>query len=104
MEGDDPKLGRKFDQEKPRWDLVPWEPMEDVILVLTEGAKKYAPFNWQYVKGARWRYLGAAFRHIVARAKGEISDAETGLPHLAHAICCLLFLAWFDKHPEAKNE
>ena len=103
MDGDDPKLGRKFDQEKPRYDLIPWECMDDVALVLTKGAEKYAPDNWKYVKGARWRYVGAAFRHLVARARGEMNDKETGLPHVSHAICCLLFLGWFDKHQEVED-
>ncbi len=96
----DPTQGRKFDGDKLRYDLVPWEPMNDVAAVLTHGAKKYAPENWKYVRGARWRYLAAAFRHLVARATGEKADPETGLPHTAHAICCLLFLGWFDKHEE----
>lgn len=103
MESDDPKLGRKYDGEKPRYDLVPWEPFDDVVKVLTYGAQKYAPNNWQYVKGARWRYLAAAFRHLVARARGERLDTETGLPHTAHAMCCLLFLGWFDIHEEVED-
>lgn len=103
MNEDDPKLGRKFDHEKPRYDLVPWECMDDVARVLTFGATKYAPDNWKYVKGARWRYIGAAFRHLAAMAMGETNDPETGLPHAAHAVCCLLFRGWFDKHPEVQD-
>ncbi|WP_228144548.1 dATP/dGTP diphosphohydrolase domain-containing protein [Moraxella lacunata] len=26
----------------------------------------------------------------------EMVDGESGLPHLAHAVCCLIFLMWFD--------
>ena len=92
--------GVKYDGEKPRYDIVPWDVFEDTVKVLTFGAKKYEINNWQRVKGARWRYLGAAFRHLKARACGEILDPESGLPHTAHCICCLLFLAWFDKHKE----
>jgi hypothetical protein len=95
--------GRKYDQEKPRYDLVPWECMDDVAKVLAFGSIKYEPDNWMKVKGARWRYLAAAFRHLVARARGEINDPETGLTHIAHCICCLLFLGWFDKHAEVKD-
>lgn len=89
--------GFKADDEKPRFDLVPWGPFTDVVDVLTLGAKKYADDNWQRVPGAERRYLAAAFRHVVARAQGERLDPETGKPHLAHAVCCLLFLAWFDR-------
>lgn len=92
--------GVKYDAEKPRWDLLPFDEMEAVVDVLTFGAQKYAPDNWKHVKGARWRYLAASFRHLVARARGEILDKESGKPHTAHAVCCLLFLAWFDSHPE----
>lgn len=94
--------GVKYDTEKPRWDLLPMDEAEDVVRVLTYGAKKYSPDNWQRVPGARCRYIAAAFRHLVARARGEIMDSESGFPHTAHAICCLLFLAWFDKRPEVQ--
>jgi len=94
--------GRKDDAEKPRWDLLPFDETEDVVRVLTYGAHKYSPDNWQRVPGARWRYIAAAFRHLVARARGGILDPESGYPHTAHAICCLLFLAWFDNHPEVQ--
>ena len=33
---------------------------------------------------------------IVAYANGEKIDSETGISHLAHAMCCLLFLLAFD--------
>lgn len=95
--------GVKYDNEKPRWDLVPFECADDAVKVLTYGCKKYEADNWKRVKGARWRYLAAAFRHLVARAKGEILDPESGLPHTAHAVCCLWFIAWFDKHPEVED-
>jgi len=67
-----------------------------VAEVLTMGAKKYAPDNWRKVPDAKDRYLSAALRHLSARAQGEWLDPETGLPHTAHAICCLMFLGHFD--------
>jgi hypothetical protein len=88
--------GTKYDEEKVRWDLLPWEGIEDVAKVMTYGAKKYAPDNWQKVKPLRARYFAAALRHIMAWNKEEILDHESGLPHLAHAICCLLFCMWGD--------
>lgn len=87
--------GIKYDTQKPRWSLVPWGPMAEVVAVLEYGAKKYKPNNWMYVR-PKMRYWDAAFRHTMARLRGEKLDPETGLHHTAHAICCLLFLMWHD--------
>lgn len=93
--------GVKHDAGKPRWDLLPWEAVEAVVLVLTYGATKYGPDNWRRVPGARWRYLGAALRHVAAWARGQRLDAESGLPHLAHAAASILFLISLDAAPPA---
>jgi hypothetical protein len=90
-------LGRKDDSEKDRWDLLPWEQVGLVVKVLTRGAKRYGEDNWQQVKSARRRYMAACVRHLIAWWRGEVLDPDDGLPHLAHAICCLLFLMWFDR-------
>jgi hypothetical protein len=90
------KTGVKFDQEKPQWTLVPFKAFDHVVEVLTIGARKYAPDNWKKVPNARQRYIDAAFRHMSAYAGGEKLDDETGKNHLAHAVCCLLFLLAFD--------
>ncbi len=92
-----PTEGVKHDAEKPRWDLLPFTELEDVVEVLTVGAKKYSPNNWKKVPDAKNRYIAAALRHISARCQDEIYDREDGLSHTAHAICCLLFLSWFDR-------
>jgi len=40
-------------------------------------------------------------RHIAAYNEHENKDPESGLSHLAHAACCLLFLLEYeDTHPE----
>ena len=87
-------VGTKHDQEKPRWSLLPWEQLEEVVKVLTFGAQKYEAYNWQKVKQGKDRYMNAALRHIAALGKGEHVDPETGLSHYAHAICSLLFSFW----------
>ena len=89
--------GRKFDQEKLRWDLVPWDSVEQIVDVLTYGAKKYAPDNWKSVPEGRTRYFAALCRHLFAWWRGEKIDPESGKPHLAHAGCCVLFLLFIDK-------
>lgn len=88
--------GRKHDSNKPRYSLLPENTVHNVIQVLEYGAVKYEPDNWKYVPSARTRYYDAAMRHIDDWWNGSEVDEESSLPHLAHAICCLLFLLWFD--------
>lgn len=85
-------VGIKFDAEKMDWSLLPIESVEEVVKVLMFGAQKYAPDNWKNVPDHKRRYYNAAMRHITAWKKGEKVDKETGISHLAHATCCLLFL------------
>lgn len=96
--------GIKYDGEKLRYDLVPAEQHADVAKVLTFGLKKYSVDNWKYVPNGKLRYIAAAFRHLWARAWGEVLDKESGLPHVAHAICCLYFVGWFDAQPRIHNK
>lgn len=88
--------GVKHDNGKVQWALLPWRELKQVAQVMTKGAEKYSADNWMHVPAAERRYFEAAMRHIVARQTGEIKDPETKLPHLAHAVCCLLFWMWFD--------
>ena len=84
----------KFDQDKLRMELLPVRPIEDIASVLTLGAKKYDDRNWE--QGFDYtRTYGALQRHLHAWYKGEDIDPETGLSHLAHAGCCLMFLLEF---------
>lgn len=86
------QIGRKFDGGKLDYTLVPFEGLDEIVKVLMFGAKKYDRDNWRHVDNAAQRYAAAAFRHMTAYNKGEHVDQETGLSHLAHAGCCLLFL------------
>lgn len=89
-------LGRKFDSGKMRMGLLPPLAIESVARVLTFGAQKYAKDNWKKVDNAHDRYTDAALRHVFAYMKGESTDAETGESHLAHALCCLMFMLDLD--------
>jgi len=88
--------GEKRDKGKFRYSLLPWKQIASVVDVLEFGAKKYSPDNWQKVPELKTRYFDAAMRHVLAWRSGEKSDSESRLPHLAHAVCCLLFLMWSD--------
>lgn len=81
----------KHDDEKVPLELIPPEALIEIAKVLGFGAKKYDAHNWR--NGFKWsRLLGAALRHIVAYIGGENKDPESGLSHLAHAGCCIMFL------------
>jgi hypothetical protein len=82
--------GRKDDAGKPRPSLVPWRAMAPVIRVLTHVAARYGDDNWRAVD--RKRYVDALLRHVLAYAADEGPDEDTGESHLAHAVCCALFL------------
>ena len=91
------ETGRKDDQEKNRLDLIEPEFIEGVGKVLTFGANKYEPNNWQKVEDAEDRYYAAALRHLIAWRKGEKIDPESGLSHLGHAACNIMFLQHFER-------
>lgn len=86
----------KYDEGKLRWDLVPWRQLEKVVKVIDHGATKYAPDNWKGLGADRW--FAAALRHLTAWKEGEKGDEDSGLDHLAHAACSILFLMWTDDH------
>lgn len=90
------KEGQKHDQAKPRFSLIPHTALWQVVEVLEFGAGKYGADNWRNVPNARERYFNACHRHLSLWWAGEMVDDESGLSHLAHAACCLLFLMWFD--------
>lgn len=84
--------GKKFDAGKARMELLPPRPLMEIAEVLAFGAEKYAAWNWSEGIAAS-RLFGAMLRHLWAWWCGEDNDPETGKSHLAHAGCCLLFLA-----------
>lgn len=87
--------GRKDDSGKGSWNLLPFDAIGEIVKVLDFGAKKYAPHNW--AKGMDWnRPFDALMRHLVAWWGGQAKDPETGISHLAHAGCNILFLIAYE--------
>lgn len=83
--------------EKTRFDLVPMAAVAQIADVLAHGAAKYSPNNW--ARGTEWsRYYAAAMRHLAAFWGGEDIDPDSGLSHLAHAGCCLVFLLEYQRN------
>ena len=85
-------IGRKFDGGKLEYGLIPPLALKSLAEVLTFGAQKYERDNWQKVPDSKRRYFDALQRHVWAWKEGEKFDTESGLHHLAHAMCCLMFL------------
>lgn len=96
--------GRKDDDGKLRYDLIPARAEAEIVAVLTHGAEKYGEENWRQVPDGVKRYHAAARRHIAAWVLGERLDPDTGQPHLAHAACCILFLLELTREPKAKRQ
>ena len=89
--------GKKSDQGKEPWHLLPYDALTEVVKVLQHGEQKYTARNWE--KGMNWSRLHAATnRHLNQKwwQKRETEDAESGLMHLAHATCDLLFLLAYE--------
>lgn len=84
--------GKKFDDGKTQYHLMPVTALETVNRVLMHGAQKYGDGNWRNVENAEQRYFNAAMRHMQAWLNNEETDPESGLPHLAYAVCSLMFL------------
>ena len=83
--------GIKNDEDKLRYDLMPPRAFEEVVKVLTHGAKKYDDENWRKVSEYRRRYYAAMMRHTEPWRMGHDID-ESGYHHIAHAIASLLFI------------
>lgn len=90
--------GLKYDTGKLQYSLIPAETLQALAEVLSFGARKYAPNNWQLVQDGERRYLDALYRHLQAYRLGEDVDPESGLHHLSHALTNVAFLHYLATH------
>lgn len=82
----------KADGGKPNPLLIEQDMARALLMVnrvLDYGAAKYARSSWKKVEMER--YDAAARRHRIYRDLGETHDDESGLRHLAHEACNILF-------------
>lgn len=96
-------VGLRFNEGKPRFDLIhPWA-NEQMVNVLTIGANKYSHRNWE--NGMAWTTVVASLkRHLNAFEKGEDYDPETGELHMAHIACNAHFLtAYYKIYPQGDD-
>lgn len=101
-------LGIKYDQGKPRMDLLDATALEGLAKVLTFGANKYTQNgvsganNWR--AGIQYsRLISSLLRHLSAIQRGELIDPESGLPHIDHLGCNWMFLSNFMKQEKQDN-
>jgi hypothetical protein len=91
--------GTKHDDGKVDMSLLSTNAIYALSLVLTFGKHKYTAHNWR--KGIAYsRVIAAAFRHLFAYNGGERYDRESGFTHLAHTMCCIMFLLEYESDPE----
>ena len=86
--------GARFNQGKPDYSLIPLYTLAGEAQVWAYGKQKYAAWNW--AKGMAWSIpFACMMRHMAAWQTGEECDPESGLPHLAHAMCNLRMLTLY---------
>lgn len=89
----------KHDKDKLDWSLLPYDSLEEVVKVLTFGKNKYSSWNWASGEGFKYtRVFSAIMRHLLAFIRGEDVDPESGLSHISHCACNVLFLLYFIKN------
>ena len=96
---------KKTDGGKPTFELLPIDMLAETNKVLQHGANKYGVNNWRKKEGFKYsRCYNALLRHMLAWWFGQDYDKETGLSHLSHAMCNLLFLMYhFQNNKEADD-
>ena len=83
---------QQYGDRKVPLHLVPSTALVAIAMGLKEGARKYGAFNWREVDVETMTYVGAIMRHLTAWVEGEELDAESGNPHLFHAMASLAIL------------
>ena len=87
----------KYDTGKPKHSLLPPKTLDGVLDVMAFGAAKYEKDNWKKCDTPS-SYYDACHRHLEEFWSGIDNDAESGLHHLDHAMCNLIFLKWILKN------
>lgn len=82
----------KAKEDNRQWDLLPFGPLEEVVKVLEFGSVKHGAWSWRDRPTSYAERFGSVMRHLLKWWRGQDIDPQSGLPHLAHAACQLLFL------------
>ena len=95
----DKENGTKYDDGKPRVDLVPGELIRAAGRAFGYGADKYEDHNWRGgIKHSR--LYASLLRHLTAYWDGQTLDEESGLSHLDHAVANLAMMIASPKYDD----
>lgn len=83
---------------KPRFDLIPTQPLTRLAHLYARGAEKYDDWNW--MKGQPMsRVYASMFRHMIAFREGDKSE-----DHLAAVAWNAFALMYFEDHRPELND
>ena len=63
-----------------------------MAMVLDYGTKKYSRNNWRKGYEDKFSAADSLYRHLQELISGKILDQESGLPHIGHIMCNIMFL------------
>lgn len=81
----------KKDPENPLYDLRAFESMAQVMMF---GGKKYERNNWMKPNPDPLSSGDSLDRHVKWMIIGEMDDTDSGLPHIGHIMCNVMFLTY----------
>lgn len=97
-------MSYKKNEGKPKWRLIDFQSLEEVVRVFEFGEAKYGTHAYQHMDIERDDILDSMQRHLVSLYNHQDQDPETGLNHAAHlAANCLMFL-WKYSNYESRSQ
>jgi hypothetical protein len=99
----DPVTGGAKGSKPERYDLLPFDQLDEVARLYSFGTEKYEANNWR--RGYDWHLsYSSLIRHARAFWGGESIDDETKCHHLASVVFHALALMYFEKaHPDGDD-
>ena len=89
--GADPK--QACGAAKPSVGFLPMQVVFEVGAAMSEGARKYGPYNWRRSNPViASTYFNATMRHLAAWWEGQDIDPDSNLHHVVKAISSLVVL------------
>ena len=67
---------------------------DSMAKVLMFGGEKYERNNWMKPSPNKLSAADSLYRHVLAMINGEMDDSDSGLPHIGHIMCNVMFLTY----------